>query len=164
MRNDARGKMKNQKIAQEKPQSLIFDKIRKVGRIFCFAVFESILLYCIGYKLSVLSPPRAQETQRNSFSDLCTLGSKKRDFLSAKKQFCIVSNEKWTVSGSGNFDETFSHTLFEFFWDWDCLLPKTKYIWGGFFVLFIEASVAQLDSASVFGTEGWEFESLRAYS
>ena len=27
----------------------------------------------------------------------------------------------------------------------------------------IDAPVAQLDSASVFGTEGWGFESLRAY-
>ena len=29
--------------------------------------------------------------------------------------------------------------------------------------LCARASVAQLDSASVFGTEGWGFESLRAY-
>ena len=29
-------------------------------------------------------------------------------------------------------------------------------------VLFVRAPVAQLDSASVFGTEGWGFESLQA--
>ncbi len=30
-------------------------------------------------------------------------------------------------------------------------------------ILLVGAPVAQLDSASVFGTEGWGFESLRAY-
>ena len=33
---------------------------------------------------------------------------------------------------------------------------------NGWYTIF-RASVAQLDRASVFGTEGWGFESLRAY-
>ena|GEM_PF-5090435 len=33
---------------------------------------------------------------------------------------------------------------------------------SGFCRMISDASVAQLDSASVFGTEGWGFESLRA--
>ena len=46
-----------------------------------------------------------------------------------------------------------------------CLESKKKYIssdWERFSIFPKEASVAQLDSASVFGTEGWGFESLRA--
>lgn len=31
-----------------------------------------------------------------------------------------------------------------------------------FFIVLVRAPVAQLDSASVFGTEGWGFESLQA--
>ena len=42
-----------------------------------------------------------------------------------------------------------------------CLILAKNWMPGT--ILVCRASVAQLDSASVFGTEGWGFESLRAY-
>ena len=41
-------------------------------------------------------------------------------------------------------------------------LPRTKVLVNQHFK-FLHAPVAQLDRASVFGTEGWGFESLRVY-